>query len=284
MRNSFGTFTTLESEKEFAQYAFWFFVEKDARCVIEDLSHKPFEAFCTASKGNDASFYYKAFDYPATQTYFVNPESVIEFRDALETWQIKYNLKTDWIAERVCEILDGWLRYPKNYEILFLQISFGGIYETLPAPEGFDEFRTFDETPQSYAKRIADQAKEKINNDELLSNLPKPNQIDFIASAKKKAFNHAQEVQKKLSEKYPDLAPAKDLPSFEKHFTWLIKTYVLGKQFVNLSDEISVKAISKAVNKLADILNLPKPEHLKPGRKKGSKNNSITSKLGKDLK
>ena len=282
MRNSFGTFTTSQSEKEFAQYIFWSALEKEARCVIEDLSREPFQAYCTASKANDGSFHYKVFGYPATQFYFANPESVITFWNVLETWQSKYNIKTDWIAERVCEILDGWLMYSANFENLFLQISFGGIYETLTAPKGFDEFRTLYETPQIYAERMAKQAKQKINSDEMFSNAPKPNQIDFISSIEKKALAHAKEVESELLKKYPDLIPSQNLPSLEKHFGWLIQTYVLGKQFVDVSDEITVKGISKAVKKLAKILDLPKPAHLKPGRTKGRKNNPVTSKLGKN--
>lgn len=90
MRNSFGTFTTLQSEKEFAQYIFWSAIEVEVRQVIEDLSREPYQAYCKALELNGEIFHHQAFGYPASEMFFVNPESVKEFHNALKLWQRKY--------------------------------------------------------------------------------------------------------------------------------------------------------------------------------------------------
>lgn len=404
MRNSFGTFTTLQSEKDLMQSIFWSVLEyqvadKDSQNpkykflliskadqIIRDLSCEPFQAYCKALELNGEGFHHQSFGYPASEVFFINPESVKEFHNALAVWQRKYNLcytdenlnpltfdewfvyshndfypniaayilkmsekeafqkfnklsdgekdkirikyiqskkwiingeqstanfevavtflesqkasyqampeeklknlknkETDWIPKKVCEFLWHWADYPKDYEILFLHNS-GGLTGFIDesAPQGFDEFAAHFETSEIYAEKMAKKAQGKINSDEMLSNAPKLAQRRFVESIKGKALKHAKEFQKSKLDKHLHLSTAKDLPSMEKHFTWLVETYILGKRFTELSDENSIEAISKATERIAEIIGLPKPAHLKKGRPKGSKNDPTTSKLGKN--
>lgn len=386
MRNSFGTFTTLQGEKEFAQYIFWSAIEVEARQVIEDLSREPFQIYCKALKLNGEIFHHQAFGYPISEVFFINPESVKQFHNALAVWQRKYNLcytdenlksltfdewfayshndffpniasyilkmpenetfqkfnklieaekdeirikyiqskkwiidgeqstesldvaekflesqkasykampeeklknlkskETDWIPKKACEFLWHWSDYPKDFENLFLMNGYGGTdFIDESVPNGFDEFRTLYETPDSYAEKMAEKAQSKIKSDEMLANAPKPHQIQFVQSIKGKALNHAKEFQNSKLAENPHLSPAKELPSLGKHFVWFVQTYILGKRFTEISNGNTIEAISKATERIAEIIRLPKPAHLEKGRPKGSKNNPITSKLGKN--
>ncbi len=405
MRNSFGTFTTLQDEKEFAQSFFWSVLEyqvadEDSRNekykfllipkadqIIRDLSREPFQAYRKALELNGEIFHHQSFGYPASEIFFVNPESVKAFHNTLTVWQRKYNLcytdenlkplsfdeyfvyshsdfypniaayilkmsektafqkfidlsdaekdeirikyiqskewiiagsystadreiagkflrcqktsyqampedklktlkskETDWIPKKICEFFWHWADYPNDYEKLFLHNSSGLVgFIDESVPKGFDEFAAHFETPEIYAERMAEKAKDKISSDEMLSNAPKPNQNKFVESIRGKALKHAKDFEKSTLAEYPHLSPSKELPSLPKHFVWLVETYILGKRFTEISIGNYIEAISKATEKIAEIIGLPKPSHLKKGRPKGSKNNSITSKLGKKI-
>ncbi len=197
------------------------------------------------------------------------------------------SLETNWIQKMACDFLRHWSIFPKDFENLFLSKSYSDCYESVPPPKGLDEFWTLFETPKSYAKRMANKAQSKLNSDEMLSIPAKPRQRQYIEIIEEKALNHAKEVHSEFLRKYPNLSPAKDLPKLGQHFVWLVKTYVFPKlKFVDIASKdssgLDIGNISREVNKLAGILGLPKPAHLKPGRKRESKNNPITSKLGKN--
>lgn len=308
MRNSFGTFTTSQNEKEFLRYVFWNVLEyqvadKDSRNpkyeyllidqadqIIRDLSREPFRSYCKALELNGSNFHYRSFGYPAIEVFFIDPESVKEFHNTLKVWQTKYNLcptyedlknnktiETDWIPAKVCQFLWHWSEYPKDLEKLFLANSgsqMGFIDDSFP--HGLEEFRAHFETPQIYAERMAEKVKSDLQSLESINAASKTAKNKVVADIKEKALKHAKDFQRSKLTEHPHLSPAKELPSLPKHFVWLIKTYILGKRFIDISNEspneIDVAGISRNVKRLAEILGLPKPAHLKQG------NPNLTSK------
>ncbi len=140
-----------------------------------------------------------------------------------------------------------------------------------------------DDSAADYIEGQRLQALDILNSTDLAS-LPQRVKTTVANERAKQAERYTKEVTAKLKIDNPDLKATSVSPRYEQHFEWLFQVYFYKKQFseVAFSEDADLANVSREVTKLAKLLGFSTPPHIKPGRKKGSQNNPITSNLGKN--
>ncbi len=210
------------------------------------------------------------------------------FRTDIKSWQKENNLfnnqETKWLEFWIIHFIERKAKYPELKDDDF-QLIMARDYLIYYAPKvkGLHTWLYGDYSAEKYIENQRLQALDDLKETSLAS-LPQRVKTFVADERAKQAKSYTNEVLAKLKEENPNLKQSVISPKYEQHFNWLFQVYFDTKQFTDVAnaENVNIANVSREVNKLADLLGFSKPTHIRKGRKKGSQNNPILSKLGKN--
>jgi hypothetical protein len=159
------------------------------------------------------------------------------------------------------------------------------------SPEGYRHYRPTDETQADYLRYVEANSLKAFTDDPRLKQVEPSQRVASIASIVGKAKEYCAQVEQcYLNAEYVRSERKRKLAL---HLKWLVQVVIKRQTLSEIAEsawseltesaniEVSVPAVSKAINQLLRQMDLPKPPHLKKGRIHGSKNKS--TKVQRDL-
>jgi hypothetical protein len=206
-------------------------------------------------------------------------------RWSLLTWARTWNLEADWFLDNACWTLDMWRQLPDGREPLYWMFSSTGWmrlsdveFEDITPPFGLRAWTPDTEFRVHYERYAKEEIEEHINKDPYLSNLKASLKIDIVDADMAEVASYCDKVlevylSKEDSMGKPTWKLAEKRDDLPRNLRWTIRFQVLGESFskIALEENKAVSTIKRAVEDALELLDLPKREDAKPGRRRGSK-------------
>jgi hypothetical protein len=189
-------------------------------------------------------------------------ERISEFRDSLFNWSRRHRLDTTWCRERAYDTLDWWCLSQESRRIQMW--DYDGAYQTIMAFRGDHPRFTFEYKTLYPREGFRPDVKRRI------------------MEAVEKELDAFLDGREALAEENGMVAPRQKRD--KQHFEWLVcfqvnqmsyadilelyfpNEFATAKKAGNISDR--TKRIRKAVNEVADFINLPlREDGVRPGRR-----------------
>jgi hypothetical protein len=189
---------------------------------------------------------------------FDHDQAFSAFLYAFFDWTKHWNLDADWLIFRALKTLNSWSKHKVFRENLQWSSLLYGIDdpENEPQPpKGFPVWNVLDESAQTYRLKITNQARNRIVQDEVLSQIEASHREHFIRQLEPVV----KDYQERISEFYKALGykPVNRLELL-KHIEWAVAFQVSGESFRGIagSADVEPQAVSKAVKSVLSLIGL----------------------------
>jgi hypothetical protein len=205
----------------------------------------------------------------------------------LQDWAANNNLDSDWVIECAYETLQAWAFTPGKGDEDTLKprwslSSYGGrLPLTQPSPAGMPEYTPGFDTRPSYLREVRALAVKAIESQPILSNSAPSQRTGLLDSILEKAERYCADVE--AAHEKAAWVRQEELREQGKHMTWAVQFQILKMDFSEIakSENNEVSTVSRAVNKILELIGSSRRPETGPGRRKGSKKSPILSGLGK---
>jgi hypothetical protein len=281
--------------RQFTQTRFLIIAEKINPQILIEARDGPFILFrdlYNASLHNKPDEFWNKLN--TSWRFLENVAEAKPFLDSLKQWAERSNLEADWCVEttllamrryvgfedgefswfyptyKVVPDEEGKKPYKDKVDLIFdhpiLGIrnvpDFTSI--SLPSPPGgLPEWDPYLEPlEEGYLPRIEREARQRLENDPLLSIVDKSHQAAYARQVRQEAARYADEVLAH-AESQPGLMPVKSKTKLETHLEWSVRVWVLDKNYSQVArsaeckpngEKPTWKAVKKAVKEILQLI------------------------------